>query len=63
MKRFAHREVKSMIERFEQLKQFEKDFHLRAHYDEILYHLRCAKCFAYGGSYYSVKDQMKKGWL
>lgn len=63
MKKFSHREIKHLIKRFEELKRIEKDFNIRTHYNEIAFHLRSARYYIHGGSCYTVKEQIERGWI
>jgi hypothetical protein len=61
MKRFTRREIKRLITQFEELKNSEKEFNIRAHYSDIVYHLRCLNCFVNGARYFSIKEEIAKG--
>lgn len=63
MKKFTAREMKSLVQKFEDLKLHEKDFSIRRHYDEILFHLRIANLYVNNIPFYSVKKRLTKGWL
>ena len=63
MKKLTLRENKSLINVFEKMLRTEKDNFTKAHYREILSHLRVLNYQLYNAPCFSMREHFEKGWI